>query len=36
LRSKALACDADLEDVRAPPGRPSNPGRQSQRRWCFL
>ena len=24
--------DADLEDVRAPPGRPSNPGRQSQRR----
>jgi hypothetical protein len=31
LIPKALACDADLEDVRASPGRPSNPRWQSRR-----
>src|SRR6059058_2041627 len=35
-RSKALACDADPEDVRALPGRPSNPRPQSRCPFVLL
>jgi hypothetical protein len=28
--TEALACDADMEDVQALPGRPSHPGLQSR------
>jgi len=35
VAAKALACDADLEDVAALPRRPFHPGRRALRRLCL-